>query len=73
MNNGENREWYSFIKGENTKTGIYPSSIRIGEKNVVGEEDIKKEIEIFWRNISGKNPKNFIHTIDENSKVKGNN
>ena len=67
MNNGESREWYQFIKGDNGKTETYPNGIRVGKKNITGTYNIQREIEKYWTNISGKVQGNIIHTIDENS------
>ena len=67
MNNGESREWYQFIRGSKEKSGTYPSTIRVGKKDITGMDNIQREIEKFWTNISGKVQGNIIHTMDENS------
>ena len=45
------REWYKFLRGENSTEIETPKLIIVDGITITNEEDITKEIEKFWRNI----------------------
>ena len=60
---GENREWYSFIKGDQSKSFDYPSSIKVNGEQISDEVKIKEEIgrEIYGGDLRGNQGKDEIY------------
>ena len=61
---GEYRDWYQFIKRDNSKSLKFSESIKSEVKIITGSENIRKEIEKFWSEIGKGNSTNFRYTCD---------
>ena len=64
--NGENKEWYSFIKGDKGSFE-YPKSIKVNGELLNGYTRIKEEIEKYMNGIAGEDKGNMKYSSDKES------
>jgi len=47
------KEWWKFIKFDNTDRDMTPKEIKVGDRIINNQEEIKEEIKIFWEGVGG--------------------
>ena len=63
--NGENQEWYSFIRGDQGNSFEYPESIRVNGVLIEEEEKIREEIERYMEEIGGASKGRTKYSFDK--------